>query len=48
MQFAPTMTPEQQNCLMDNAKLGKVSRDRIDHRRLLADEQITCAGKVAA
>jgi hypothetical protein len=26
-----------------NAKLGKVSADRIDHRSLLADEQMACA-----
>jgi len=29
----------------DNAKLGKVRPDRINHRGLLADEQMTCAMK---
>ena len=29
----------------DNAELGKVSSDRINHRSLLADEQMTCAVK---
>src|SRR5882757_7673175 len=29
----------------DNAELGKVSSDRINHRGLLADEQVACAVK---
>src|SRR5271155_838271 len=29
----------------DNAELGKMCSDRIDHRGLLTDEQMTCAVK---
>ena len=29
----------------DNAELGKVSPDRVNHRGLLADEQMACAVK---
>src|SRR6266403_6072522 len=40
-QFHDTFTPDRR----DNAELGKVSSDRINHRGLLADEQVACAVK---
>src|SRR5258708_15642074 len=40
-QFHDTFTPDPR----DNARLGKVSSDRINHRGLLADEQVACAVK---
>src|SRR6267378_3766205 len=40
-QFGDSSTPDRR----DNAELGKVSSDRINHRGLLADEQMACAVK---
>src|SRR6266550_9215886 len=40
-QFHDTFTPDRR----DNAELGKVSSDRINHRGLLADEQMAGAVK---
>jgi hypothetical protein len=40
-QFRNSFTPDRR----DNAELGKVSPDRINHRGLLADEQMACAVK---
>src|SRR4051812_47600430 len=40
-QFGDPFAPDRS----DNAKLGKVSSDRINHRGLLADEQMACAVK---
>jgi hypothetical protein len=40
-QFRNPFTPNRR----DNAELGEVSPDRINHRRLLADEQMACAVK---
>jgi hypothetical protein len=40
-QFRDPFTPDRR----DNAELGKVSSDRINHRGLLADEQMACAVK---
>jgi len=40
-QFRDSFTPYRR----DNAELGKVSSDRINHRGLLADEQMACAVK---
>src|SRR5258707_11168936 len=40
-QFRDTFTPDRG----DNAELGEVSSDRINHRGLLADEQVTGAVK---
>ena len=39
--FGDSFTPDRR----DNAELGKVSPDRVNHRGLLADEQMTCAVK---
>jgi hypothetical protein len=38
-QFRNSFAPDRR----DNAELGKVRSDRIDHRGLLADEQMACA-----
>src|SRR5713101_7726861 len=40
-QFRDTFTPDRR----DNAELGEVRSDRINHRGLLADEQMACAVK---
>jgi hypothetical protein len=40
-QLGDSFTPDRR----DNAELGKVSPDRVDHRGLLADEEMTCAVK---
>ena len=40
-QFRDPFAPDRR----DNAELGKVSSDRINHRGLLADEQMACAMK---
>src|SRR5260221_2988753 len=40
-QFHDTFTPDRR----DNAELGKVSSDRVNHRGLLACEQMACAVK---
>src|SRR6188472_406049 len=40
-QFRDSFAPHRR----DNAELGKVSSDRINHRGLLADEQMACAVK---
>src|SRR5260370_37294003 len=40
-QFGDSLTPDRR----DNAELGKASPDRVNHRALLADEQVTCAVK---
>jgi hypothetical protein len=40
-QFRDSFTPDRR----DNAELGEVSSDRINHSRLLADEQMACAMK---
>src|SRR6266404_7057835 len=40
-QFGDSFAPDRG----DNAELGKVSSDRINHRGLLADEQMACAVK---
>src|SRR5229473_6602122 len=40
-QFGDSFTPDRR----DNAELGKVSPDRVNHRGLLADEQMACAVK---
>jgi hypothetical protein len=40
-QFRDSSTPDRR----DNAELGKVRSDRINHRGLLADEQMACAVK---
>src|ERR1700694_5050346 len=40
-QFRDSSTPDRR----DNAELGKVSPDRVNHRGLLADEQMACAVK---
>ena len=40
-QFGDPFAPDRR----DNAELGKVSSDRINHRGLLADEQMACAMK---
>src|SRR5258708_12464682 len=41
-QFHDTFTPDRR----DNAELGKVRSDRINHRGLLAGEQVACAVKL--
>ena len=38
-QFIHAMAPDR----CDNAKLGKMGADRIDHRRLLTDQKMACA-----
>src|SRR6516165_2092708 len=38
-QFLHAMAPDR----CDNAKLGKMGADRIDHRRLLTDQKMACA-----
>jgi hypothetical protein len=38
-QFRDTFTPDRR----DNAELGEVSSDRVNHSRLLADEQMVVA-----
>ena len=40
-QFRDSFAPDRR----DNAELGKVSSDRINHRSLLANEQMACAVK---
>jgi hypothetical protein len=40
-QFRDSFTPDRR----DNAKLGEVRSDRINHRGLLADVQMACAVK---
>src|ERR1700704_2830981 len=40
-QFGDSFSPDRR----DNAELGKVSPDRVNHRGLLADEQMACAVK---
>jgi hypothetical protein len=40
-QFRNPSTPDRR----DNAELGEVSSDRVNHSRLLADEQMACAMK---
>jgi hypothetical protein len=39
--FGDSFTPDRR----DNAELGKVSPDRVNHHGLLADEEMTCAVK---
>src|ERR1019366_5085155 len=41
MQFGHSFAPDRS----DNAKLDEVRSDRINHSRLLADEQMACAVK---
>jgi hypothetical protein len=40
-QLGDSFTPDRR----DNAELGKVSPDRVNHHGLLADEEMTCAVK---
>jgi hypothetical protein len=40
-QFGDAFAPDRR----DNAELGKVSPDRVNHRGLLTDEQMACAVK---
>jgi hypothetical protein len=40
-QFGDPFAPDRR----DNAELGEVSSDRVNHRGLLADEQVACAVK---
>jgi hypothetical protein len=40
-QFGDSFAPDRR----DNAELGEVRADRVNHRGLLADEQVACAVK---
>jgi len=42
-QFGDPFAPDRR----DNAELGEVSSDRVNHRGLLADEQVACCGEAS-